>query len=186
VIGAADVAAAGRVTLETHLPLLLAAGVNGRPALPNPTSYNEVPSEDAIRRVKGSVLAVIVPGLRSTPERRGDGTYDAEFILSVAVWHEQTTAMPLLTAAADYNACVRAALLSHRTLGDLAVDTTWLSESVDLIGDGLTSLSLGLGITEFSVRIPNVADEVPLTGIGSDGPQVITSEVEVIPDLPFD
>ena len=179
-IGAADVASAARQTLQTHLPPRLALGVSGRAALPAPTSYEMVPTLDAILRVKRSVLAVSVPRMLGTPERFGDGSYDATFLVSVAVWHEQSPTLPILTAAADYAACVRAVMLSHQTLGGIAAQVSWTDESIDLVGDGMTALTLGLGITEFAVRVPQVADEQPLPVTGA-GISVVESTVFVNP-----
>lgn len=176
-ISSADVAAAARATLVTYLPPRLAA--LPRP-LPAPTSYDAVPTFEAIRRVKRSVLAISVPRTVGSPERFGDGTYDALWLLSVAVWHEQAADMPLLTTAGDYNAAVRATLLAHQSLGGLATQTTWTEESTDLVGDEQSTRTLGLGICEFAVRVPNVADEEPLTASGADGPTVLTTDVTII------
>lgn len=178
-ISSADVADAARATLEEHLPARLAA--LPRP-LPAPTRYDEVPTFEAIRRVKRSVLAVSVPRTLGTPERYGDGSYDAVWLLSVAVWHEQGKDLPLLTAAGDYNAAVRGTLLAHQTLGGIATQTTWTDESTDLVGDERSTLTLGLAICEFAVRVPNVANEDPLpTGDGTDdGPVVLTTDVTII------
>lgn len=178
-ISAADVSAAGSATLKAFLPRALALGVNGRPALPAPTSYSEVPTADAIRRVKRSVIAVSVPRVLST-ERFGDGSYDATFLLSVAVWHEQAADLPLLTAAADYVTAIRKTILSHQSLGGIAEQTTWTDESVDLLGDGLSSISLGFGVCEFAVRVPQVVDEEPLSLTGP-APSVVESSVFVNP-----
>lgn len=176
-LSSADVAAAARATLKAHLPARLAA--LSRP-LPAPLRYDEVPTFDAIRRVKRSVLGISVPRTIGRPDRYGDGGYDAVWLLSVAVWHEQTSQLPLLTAAGDYNAAVRGTLLEHQTLGGIATQLTWTDESVDLVGDETSPKTLGLGICEFAVRVPNVADENPLPlPDGTDGPVVQTAEVTI-------
>lgn len=180
-ISGADVAAAVRVTLETHLPTALAVGVGGRPALPAPTRYDEVPTPEAIRFVKRSTLAVTAAGTMGEPERFGDGSYDAVWSLIITVWHEQAADLPLLTAAADYVTAVRKTLLSHQNLGGLATSTSWTGESVDLVGDGLTPSVLGMGICEFAVRVPQVVDETPLVPGDPAGPTVIESTVYVNP-----
>lgn len=179
-VSAADVSAAARLTLQTYLPAVLARGLNGRPALPAPTSYAEVPTTEAIRRVKRSLLAVSVPRTLGAPERFGDGTYDATFLLSVAVWHEQASDLPLLTAAGDYAAAVRATVLQHQSLGGLASQVVWTDESVDLVGDERSTLTLGLGICEFAVHVPQVADEQPAAAAGTEF-QSIESTVFVNP-----
>jgi hypothetical protein len=181
-VSGADLAAAARTTLQTYLPAQLAAGVSGRPALPEPTKYDEVPTFDAIRRVKRSVLAVSVPRTLSDPERFGDGSYDVVWLLSVAVWHEQKDDLPLLTAAADYVAAVRAVIVKHQTLGGIAVQSVWTGESVDLVGDEQTALTVGMGICEFAVRTPAVVDETPLPETGDDGPVVDEATVYVTPN----
>ena len=175
-VSGADVSAAVRTTLEAHLPDRLSR--LPRP-LPAPTSYNEVPTADAIRRVQRSVLAVSVPRIIGSPERFGDGSYDVTWLASVAVWHEPTADLPLLTAAADYVAAIRATLLAHPSLGGLATDTVWTDESVDLLGDALTPKTLGFGVVEFAVRVPNVTADDPSDG--GAGPTVLTTEVLVDP-----
>lgn len=179
-VSGADVAAAARATLEAHLPRQLAVGVGGRKPVPAPTRYDEVPTFDAIRRVKRSTLAVSVPRTIGEPQRFGDGSYDVNWLLSVAVWHEQTDDLPLLTAAYDYVAAVRATLLSHQTLGGIASQVVWTDESVDLVGDEQSTKTLGLGICEFSVRVPGVVDETPLPEIDGDGPVVQEATVFVV------
>ena len=178
-VSAADVSAAATATLQAFLPRALALGVGGRAALPVPTSYSEVPTADAIRRVKRSVIAVSVPRVLTT-ERFGDGSYDATFLLSIAVWHEQAADLPLITAAADYVAAIRKTIVSHQSLGGIATQATWADESVDLLGDGLTTLSLGFGVCEFAVLVPQVVTEQPLpeTGVGVS---VVESTVYVNP-----
>lgn len=180
-VSSADVAAAARQTLETYLPGRLAAGVGGRPALQAPTRYDEVPTSEAIRRVKRSVLAVSVPNTLGVV-RHGDGTYDAIWQLSIAVMHEQTPDLPLLTAAGDYNACVRAVLLAHQSLGGLASELEWTVESNDLLSDALTPSTLGMAVCEFAVHVPQVASEVPLTGPGADGPEATEATVYTEPN----
>lgn len=176
----ADVTDAVRRTLQAHLPTYLAAGVNGRAPLPEPQSYAEVPTLEAIRRVKRSVLAVSAPRTLNT-ERSADGSYDATWLVSVAVWHEQADDLPLLTAAGDYTACVRGVLLGHSTLGGFTNydAVTWREDSTDLVGDERSTQTLGLGITEFAVRVSDVADETPLPTVPGSGPIVLTTNVEV-------
>lgn len=181
-VSAADVAAAARETLQAHLPAQLAAGIGGRPALPEPTRYDEVPTFDAIRRVKRSVLAVSVPRTIDDPHRFGNGSYDVVWLLSVAIWHEQASDLPLLTAAADYAAAVRAVIVKHQALGGIATSSTWTDESIDLIGDQQTALTLGMGICEFAVRVPNVVDETPLPDPDEPGPVATEATVYVNPN----
>ncbi len=173
-VSAADVSQAVRSTLEQHLPAQLAA--LPRP-LPPPTSYAEVPTSDAVRRVQGAVLAVSVPGMTDRPRRHGDGSYDASWLLSVAVFHENTPAMPLLTAAADYAAAIRAVLLQRPQLGGLASSVQWTAESLDLVGDATSDRTLGLGVVEFTVDTPGVVSDQPAV----DGPQLQSVEVTTVP-----
>lgn len=157
-VSLSDVSLAARSTLTTRLPAHL-AGL-ARP-LPVPTSYDVVPTSDAIRRVQGAACAVSANALRQEPERKGDGSYDAWFVLTVALFHQNTTATPLLTATGDYAAAIRQCLEQHRTLGGLAETTRWTGESADLVGDALTPSNLGLAVVEFSVKVLNVLDQTP-------------------------
>lgn len=177
-ISGADVALAARATLAAHLPAVLARGVNGRAALPAPESYNMVATLEAIRFVKGAVIAVSAPRTVSN-ERFGDLTYDASWLLAVAVWHGQTSLLPLDTAAPDYIACIRGCLLQNPTLGGFASELTWTEESTDIVGDELTPSTLGFGVCEFIVRVPGVATEEPQVSL--DGPLAVESTVFVNP-----
>lgn len=170
---ASDVGAAARETLLAHLGPHLAA--LPRP-LPMPSSFDLVPTREAIRRVQGAACAVSVPGLAQDPRRHGDGSHDATFILSVAVFHENTPAMPLVTAAGDYIAAIRDCLIQRPSLGGFAKQTTWTTESVDLVSDALTPLTLGLGIVEFEVLVADVLNLTPPSG---PGPSVVSTTVTV-------
>lgn len=155
VVSTSDVGLAARATLLAHLPVHLAGLL--RP-LPVPSSYDVVPTADAIRRVQGAVCAVSSNGLRQEPERRGDGGHDAWFVLNIALFHQNTAEMPLLTATGDYAAAIRECVVQHPSLGGLAQSTRWTAESVDLVGDALTPSALGLAVVEFSVLVRNALD----------------------------
>jgi hypothetical protein len=159
---ASDIGAAARLTLATNLGAHLAAL---RRPLPLPVSFDLVPTRDAIRRVHGAVCAVSVPATAAEPVRRGDGHYDATFVLSVAVFHENTDAMPLLTATGDYAAAVIECLVQRPSLGGVARNTDWLGQTIDLVGDALSPSTLGLAVVEFAVDVPVVVDLTPPAAI---------------------
>lgn len=167
-LSGADVSATVRQTLLEHLPAQLAA--SPRP-LPAPTSYEQVPTEEAIRRVHGSTLAVINRGTSGSPERRADGSFDLTWTVAVVVWHQQTPALPLQTAGQDYAAAIRWTLTRHCPA--LAASVEYGGESHDLVGDGLTDQTLGMSIVEFTVR---TGDALTYDG-PADGPLVLTTEV---------
>lgn len=148
-LSATDVSLSVRATLIEHLPARLAD--SPRP-LPEPTSYEQTPTPEAIRRIAGSTLAVIVPGLRGEPERFAEG-HELTWVVNVAVWHQQTGQMSLLTAGGDYAAAVRRTLLDHCPA--VASDVDHVTESWDLMGDGLTEQTLGMSIVEFAMRTPD-------------------------------
>lgn len=173
-VGAADVAGAARAVLQQHLPAVLAAGLRPVPA---PTKYDAVPTFEAIRKVNRSVLAVSVPRTIGQPRHYSDGFYDITWLLSIAVWHEQTTALPLLTAASDYTAGVRETFRLHRDLGGLALELEFTGESIDLVGDERTTRTLGLGICEFAVRVPSHAETA--ANPTPTGPVVQTTDVTI-------
>jgi hypothetical protein len=153
-----DIGAAARATLVGNLAVHLAA--LARP-LPLPGSFDLVPTRDAIRRVEGAACGVSVPATSGEPRRSGDGHYDATFVLSVALFHENTSATPLLTATGDYAAAITECLVQRPSLGGVARTVDWLGQSVDLVGDALTPSTLGLAVVEFAVLVENVVDLVP-------------------------
>lgn len=157
-VSLSDVGTAARATLVAHLPGHLARLV--RP-LPVPSSYDVVPTADNIRRVKGAACAVSADRLRDEPTRRGDGTYDARFVLTVALFHQNGTTMPVVTATGDYAAGIRECLVQNGSLGGFAQSTTWIGESADLVGDERSSETLGLAVVEFTVHVRGVLDSAP-------------------------
>lgn len=168
-LSGADVSASVRDTLAAHLPAQLAA--SDRP-LPAPTSYEQTPIAEAIRRIVGSTVAVIVPGLNGEPERFADG-YDLTWTVVVTVWHENTKAMPLLLAAPDYTAAIRQTLLDHCPA--VASQVEWTGESMDLLEDEQSGRLLGSGDVTFQVRTGALIEYSPDTS----GPVVLTTDVTV-------
>ncbi|MCW2957132.1 MAG: hypothetical protein JWO69_2001 [Thermoleophilia bacterium] len=174
-LSAADVSQSVRATLMAHLPAHLAD--SPRP-LPAPTSYEEVPNEEAVRRVHRSTLAVVTPGMRSNPERFGDGSYRLQWGVVVVVWHQQLPGLPLLTAGGDYAAQVRRTLLEHRP--SIATHVDWIAESWDFVGDGLSEATLGRSMTEFAVSTGDTL--LYSTTPDTSGPVVLTTDVQLDPD----
>lgn len=170
-LGGGDVSLSVRDMLKEHLPAQLAAGPR---VLPEPTSYEQVPTEDAIRRVFGSTLAVVTRGTNSRPDRRADGTYDLIWDVVILVWHQQTPQMPLLTAAGDYAAAIRQVIGSHCPA--LAQSIDYDGEDIDLVGDGLTDQTLGMAMVRATVRTGSVALFTPTPDLS--GPVVLTTDVQ--------
>lgn len=194
-VSMSDLATAARLTLRRHLPAYLAANqtlgedTGGAlvllPApLPVPTSYEQVPTREAIAPIQGSTIAVTVAGTKDLPVRHASGAYDADYVLSVAVFHEQTPDMPILSAASDYVACIRACLLQHRSLLGQATHLAWVAESFDLMGDGVGPLTLGLGVCEFTVKASAVVDDSARARPGPPGPLVQTTYPLVTVEVP--
>lgn len=173
-LSAADVSASVRASLVAYLPARLAD--SPRP-LPAPTSYEEVPTQDVIKRVFGSTLAVVTPGLRGK-ERRAENDYDLTWGVVVVVWHQQTPALPLLTAGGDYNAAVRQVFIDHCPA--IAEDIEYQTESWDYVGDGLSDLTVGMSMCEFTVRTGSTALYTP-PGPDTSGPVVQATSVTTSP-----
>lgn len=176
-VSSSDVGLAARQTLVTYMPAHL-AGLS-RP-LPVPSSYDLVPTPDAIRRVKGAVCAVTANALRQEPERKGSGAYDAWFVLNVGLFHQATPDMPLLTATGDYAAAIRQCVVQHPTLGGLADTVRWTAESADIVGDGLSPSTLGLAVVEFSVLVRGVLDMTPPVVPPATGPMSVSSTTSTV------
>lgn len=160
VISATDVRNAGRATLEQFLPLHL-AGLS-RP-LPAPTTYDMVVSQDNVRRVQGVVCAVSSNGPVEPPTRKGDGSYDGWFNLLVALFHQQTPAMPLIEATSDFAAAISECLIQHPTLGGLTSSVQLEGSDTDLVRDELhaSKVNLGLALVEFRVQVKGFLDMTP-------------------------
>lgn len=171
-LSAADVSATVRATLQEFLPAQL---LDSPRPLPQPTTYEEAPTAEAIRRVHGSTLAVVTPGLRSK-ERFADG-HELTWGVVVVVWHQSSVAMPLLSAGGDYNAAVRRVLTDH--CPPLAQSVEYETESWDLVGDALSDRTLGMSMCEFIVRTGDtLLYTPPVPGLpDTSGPVVLTTEV---------
>lgn len=171
-VSSTDVAEAARSSLSAGLGGLLP--LLTRP-LPLPTSYALVPTSDNVRRVRGTVVAVSVPGVTGSPVEAGFGAWRAAWSLVVAVFSEDTPATPVLTAPGDYAAAVRAALLADRSLGGFASDVEWVAETVDLIGDDLTPRTLGFCTVEFVVTV----DDTTAPRVGPGWPRIPVTSTDV-------
>lgn len=168
-----DVSAAITATLSEHLPAWLSAK-----GLTLPARYDEVPDRELIRRVKGAVLAVSVPGTAEAMTRRSDGLWDATYGAVVTVLHETGTGSLFPSATGLYAACVRTVLKQHPSLGGFAAGVDDFTERIDVAGDAQSSGVIGLAFVEFTVDVPGVSDESEVP-TGLTGPLVLTTSIPV-------
>ena len=124
-------------------------------------------------------------GTRGTPERRGDGTYRADYLIEVStlVYGGDWDQTEDLTSA--YNLAARMALLQHRSLGDVAVTTVWQGETYTPVSHTATR-TLGCYRSNYLVTLDPVATTaggpttVPPAGQLPPTPPTVATEVLTI------
>lgn len=145
-----DLALAVRSTLTTHLPAHLADLSRPRPA---PATWHLVPTSDNIRQVKGVAGGVSANSPSEPPKRRSDGGYDAWCRVDVFLFHENKPAHPVDLAPADYAAAMAGCLVHHSSLDGFASGFELTTFDSTLVGDGLSSQTLGLATVECSFLV---------------------------------
>lgn len=159
-IGAHEVTKAAAATLTTWLPSVLdevnqAKGLE----LADPSSFEQVPTADAVRQIDGTTVAIAAPGLIGEPHRSGRGEWSATWAVVVTVFTRQDDYASTLAAASAYGVAVRTALLQHPTLGGIASAVDWTAEEIAPVGDPATARTLALCSLEFAVTVPEVLDD---------------------------
>lgn len=101
------------------------------------------------------VVLVLSAGLGSPPTRRGDGHFDASWLVGLAPVVSDVNADQTRRLALSYAAAVRAAIMHHRSLDGFASALAWRDENYgDLPFDD--TRSLGSGRVVFEITVENV------------------------------
>jgi hypothetical protein len=163
VLSGSDVALAVQSTLVEFLPAHLAAlPRRGRTnALPTPSRWDLLPTEDNIRRVKVAGGSVSVPSTASEPSRNGRGVYSVVFITNIALYHENAASAPVDTAPSDYAAAITECMVQHPSHGGIANATVPQGHDTSIVGIEGSPQVLGLAVVQFHVHVPAYVDMTP-------------------------
>jgi hypothetical protein len=174
VVSGSNVALAIQSTLVEFLPAHLAAlPRRGRVnALPTPSRWDLLPTEDNIRQVKVAGGSVSVPSTEGQPTRNGRGVYSAVFIANIALFHENATSAPVDTAPSDYAAAISECMVQHPTHGGIATATVLQGHDTSIVGIQGSPNVLGLAVVQFHVHIPAYLDMTPPGVLPGSGPTV--------------
>jgi hypothetical protein len=139
--------------IETLIPRLnyYAAGMGY--AIPRSVSrVNSFVKEDEKQL---PAVIVICPGLSDTPDKRGDRSYTARWLVGVGVVVSARKEEEARKMSRDYGALIRAILLQQPSLGRFARSTDWIDESYDNLEQS-THRSLQTAEVMFHVEVENV------------------------------
>jgi hypothetical protein len=109
---------------------------------------------------------IVVPSITDAPEKKGNGSYIANFQVGIGVAVSAPTRARTLKLAQLYAAAVRLLIIQKRSLGGFAMGVTWTRE--EYTGNILRSddmRTMAIGVLEFTVQVDNVANN-------SQGPEV--------------
>lgn len=159
-VTADDVALAVEAVLVENLPgFATQAGLVLGPV----TTWEQVPTLPALTSAIVPVGAISSPGLTAPPTRRGDGSWDATWRITVGVWDRDTSFRATAARARRWGALVRAVVLCHPDLGGLASRVGWVSEDYDEIPNQGAARTLGGCVVGFDVFVEDVLDPFSFT-----------------------
>lgn len=162
-VGADDVCDAVRSTLVDWLPSVvreIQAVKQLDPPLGVPTA-TEMPTAEALEANQGMPLpafAVSSPGLDDVPDRRGDGSYDATWVVVVSFFTRGSSYDDTAKRARNYATAARTALTQHQDLGGLATAVQWRDEDYAAIS-ARDSQTLGGTFVTFAVGVDDVLND---------------------------
>lgn len=162
-VGADDVCDAVTATLTAWLPSVLAelqAVKPIKPPLDLPAS-TEMPTPEALRANGGIPLPAFVvssPGVDDVPDRHGDGTYDAVWVVVVTFFTHGASYDDTARRARLYATAGRTAIAQHQDLGGFASSAQWREEDYAPIGDA-DSRTLGAAFVTFAVAVDAVLND---------------------------
>lgn len=181
--GAEEACVAVETALREFLPRLLPADLD------MPYTWEQLPTDDAMRSADTPALAITCSGLIGSPQRVDRGArYDALWSVWVTVWvrGEDGTYASTTSATRRYTKAARSAVLAyaHRE----GRDWSWLAEEYDALGAPNVAATLQAGMVQFSVPAIGAVDlsalESAALGARPDGaplPTVTTTYVTVNP-----
>lgn len=121
-------------TLHTWSPTYIGeairqtASLGLNPALQNFEDWVNEPGIVAVNPSMAPRFVVHVPGTVGTPERHGDGTYRATWIVEISLWLWGTDYQTTEDYLGYYVTALREAVLQHPSLGGFAETSKWVSE----------------------------------------------------------
>lgn len=126
--------------------------------LPAPKAYTVVNEFAEVRGMERPTCIVESTGT-GEPERRGDGTYDADFAVGIAVIVKADSRQNANDLAKIYAAATRKILVKYGSLGGFAAGIDLGGESYDAISPKLLDVS-SAGTVAFTVRVPAIVNDL--------------------------
>lgn len=132
---ASDLEQAAITTLRTWFSTYLKEAESQHGIVPGtnlvPNNYTDDNNFNADLGEELPKVVVISPGITGTPEKRGDKQYSAWWQLGVGVAVADKDIATANALAKLYGATVRAIILQKKSLGGVASQIEWISESYD-------------------------------------------------------
>lgn len=160
-ITADDLCVAAAEILAEHLPAVVAAmgwDEDSVAPLAPVTTWEQVPTLEALTAAEMPAGAVTSPGLAETPTRRERGRHDAVWRISVGVYDRGDDYHETARRVRRWAAAVRATLLEHRTLNGVADGVWWRGEEYRQKPNAGAARTLGGCAVAFDVKAANVID----------------------------
>jgi hypothetical protein len=158
-----DLCKAMQQVLEDHLPALAASR-----GLQPITSWDQLPSPDALTRANLPAGAITSPGLTALPARRSGG-HDATWRIAVGVYERGRDHTETAAKVRDWAAVIRQTVLHHPTLGGVASGVVWIGEEYAERPERSSARTLGGCAVAFDVTARNVIDSEPYVPPDSPG-----------------
>lgn len=99
---------------------------------PAPNNYSDRNAFDMEAAEELPKVVVISPGIMGTPQKKGDGTFEAIWRLGIGLAAGARTEEDANRLVKGYGAAVRGIMLQNSELGDIgAIDITWSDEAYD-------------------------------------------------------
>lgn len=180
-VTADDLCVAAAIILDTHLlDVVRAQGWHEAPGALKPvTTWEQIPTLEALSSARYPVGAVTSPGLTSRPTRTTKRRHDATWRISVGVWDRGVSYQDTASRVRRWAAAVRATLLDHRTLGGIADGLWWAGEEYRQNPTREAARTLGGCAVSFDVDVSDVVDlTAPPDGPGT-GPVVLSTSARI-------
>jgi hypothetical protein len=161
-VTADDLCRGAATALTDTLPGLIAAFGLDTPDAPAkpfvaPTSWDQVPTLEALNRAAFPAGAIISPGITGRPVKSSLGT-DAVWRIVAGIYDRGTDYNETAGRCRTWAALIRAALLRNPTLGGVASSVTWVGEAYRQIPQKSAARTLAGCSVEFDVAARNVVD----------------------------
>lgn len=170
IVSVSQLTAAMETTLRAHLTATVAAASL---QLDPVREWQQLPAREALSTAKFPAIAITSPGLTEPPTySRAENAWRARWRLGVGIYDRGKDHAVTQRQVRDWCAAIRLTVRAHRSLGGVALGTTWAGEEYALLPDRTQARTIGGGAVAFDV------DAYVIDTLG-DLPLVATADTSV-------